>query len=392
MPGSMDGNGIFQTLTAFILALFAAVFMLVYFYDNRQKFAGWLALAYSLGLVTFFLDISPSLTSSTAAVITNTTFWGTSGAILAAACARCEKPFPTAGFLFLMICGYATTIGFSMGTPNLMWRSSMANVIAGLIIALGLPALYQKRDRKIDRAVGLVLGFIALVFCIRPILAYWVFAAAEDYASYTNSPYTLILHLTSALSALAGAVVMLLAAGLDMAERLHRVSVTDHLTGLHNRRGLDEILSELEASGDLTDRAIITLDIDEFKALNDIHGHEVGDAVLKRLGATLGSLIDQIGDVARTGGEEFLILLNGPCSPAAMHFAEQVRSAIALINHGEIGRPGTVTASFGVAVVRQHESSRSALRRADMALYAAKDSGRNCVRAAAEFSMKSNVG
>ena len=97
------------------------------------------------------------------------------------------------------------------------------------------------------------------------------------------------------------------------------------------------------------------------------------------------------GDVARTGGEEFLIILNGPCSPAAMHFAEQIRSAVALIQHPEIGHPGQVTASFGVAMVKPHESSRSALRRADIALYSAKNDGRNCVKAADEISLETRA-
>ena len=387
----MDGNEIFQTLTAFILALFSLTFLLVYIYDNRQKFAGWLAVAYSLGLVTFFLDINPSFTSNTIAIFTNTVFWGTSAAILAAASARSKRPFPTRWFLLLLFCGYASATGFSIGTPNIVWRSSMANVIAGLIIALALPALYQERNKKIDYAVFLVLGFIAFVFCIRPIIAYWVFDGSASYKSYASSPYSLILHLTSALSALGGAVVMLLAAGLDMTDRLYRDSVTDHLTGLHNRRGLDELLAKLDEEDDRAGRAIIAVDIDKFKAVNDIYGHEVGDQLLKRLGETLGSLIDQIGHVARSGGEEFLIILNGPCSPAAMHFAEQIRSAVALIQHPELGHPCQVTASFGVAMVKPNESSRSALRRADIALYSAKSEGRNCVKAADEISLETRV-
>lgn len=377
----MDGNQTFQVLTGFIMSMFAAVFLIVYLHDRSQKFAGWMALAYSLGLVAFFLDITRTVESFETTLLLNTAFWGISGTVIAAIYARCNRPFPTTYYIGLLFLGYLSNIYFSFVTPDFAMRSSFSNVIGGIMIALTIPLLYARRSRRIDRAIFIVVTGIALLMCVRPFLSFAILGP-EYGTDYINSGYALILHLTSAVIALAGAIVMLLAAGLDMMDRLHRLSRTDYLTGLRNRRGMEATFDRLELENSLGGSAVIAIDIDNFKALNDKYGHPVGDVVLRRVADCLNLLMNEIGVVGRIGGEEFLIILDSHQAQAAIHFSEQVRSTIAMINHPEIDPDESVTASFGVAVVEQGETNRSALHRADAALYAAKDGGRNRVETA----------
>ncbi|GAB5487143.1 MAG: GGDEF domain-containing protein [Parasphingorhabdus sp.] len=365
----------------FMMSLFAAVFLIVYIHDRTQKFAGWMAVAYCLGLVAYCLDISRTVDSTAMTMAMNTAFWCLSGAVIAAVCARCDRPFPKLHFAGLLCLGYVSNIYFTFMSHDLAMRSSMSNVVGGLMIALTIPMLYSRKRQKIDRAIFIVMTSIAVIMCVRPYISFAIFGP-ESGTQYLQSGYALILHLTSAFIALAGAMVMLLASGLDMMDRLHRLSRTDYLTGLRNRRGMEATFDRLELENNLDGSAVIAVDIDKFKALNDQYGHPVGDVILKRVADCLNQLIGEIGTVGRVGGEEFLVVLSSVHAQAAIHFSEQVRSAIALIQHPEIDPGESVTASFGVAIVEQGETSRSALHRADAALYAAKDGGRNRVETA----------
>jgi diguanylate cyclase (GGDEF)-like protein len=160
-------------------------------------------------------------------------------------------------------------------------------------------------------------------------------------------------------------------------ERLERLSLSDDLTGVANRRAFDRALNEMwkrAARHDLP-LSIVMLDLDHFKALNDTQGHAAGDEYLRRVARLLQQAIRDDGDdlVARWGGEEFVILLGNTDESAALAVAERMRTAVASLG---------ITASLGVAA-RAHEGDPETLiRRADLALYAAKRAGRNCVRGA----------
>jgi diguanylate cyclase (GGDEF)-like protein len=161
---------------------------------------------------------------------------------------------------------------------------------------------------------------------------------------------------------------------------LRRETTTDTLTGLLNRRGLDEALAMLQA--DESPVALMVLDVDHFKAINDRYGHTAGDRALQAL-ATLMSEGSRSGDtLARSGGEEFVILMPGASLAAAVSAAERLRQRLAAQPApGAIGSP--ITASVGVARYPDHGATLDAvLQRADQALYYAKNHGRNTVCAA----------
>lgn len=158
----------------------------------------------------------------------------------------------------------------------------------------------------------------------------------------------------------------------------------DHLTRLPNRRAFERRLvsAALEAHAKDEPLALAFCDVDHFKAINDRHGHEAGDRVLCALAATLTEHAGDTCFVARHGGEEFVLLFYGQTKAAArlrLEMIRRVQAARQLVNR-ETGQPfGRVTFSAGVTEVTEDADPRSALARADAALYRAKQAGRNRV-------------
>ena len=169
-------------------------------------------------------------------------------------------------------------------------------------------------------------------------------------------------------------------------ERLERAATTDSLTGIANRRRFDSSLADevRRAQRYRTDLALLFLDVDAFKGFNDLYGHQAGDECLQRIAAAFASVFHRPGDlVARYGGEEFAAILPQTGVEVALELAEAVRCAIqALALLSAASACGVVTVSIGVASfdAGRYRRPEDFIRSADEALYAAKASGRNCVR------------
>ena len=166
---------------------------------------------------------------------------------------------------------------------------------------------------------------------------------------------------------------------------LETLAVTDGLTGLSNRKKLDEILSEQFARFRRNNRpfAVLMLDLDNFKSINDNFGHVAGDEVLARVAATLRQSVRNIDYVARYGGEEFVVVLVETALDAALDIAERIRVDVETPRFATGNKLISVTVSLGVTNSREDdESPQASLARADDALYEAKRAGRNQVQLA----------
>lgn len=163
-------------------------------------------------------------------------------------------------------------------------------------------------------------------------------------------------------------------------EELQDLVIKDQLTGLYNRRKIDEVLKNQKAETDRTDQslAIIMADIDLFKRVNDQYGHLVGDQVLTEVTEILAKGIRKSDVLGRWGGEEFIVICTDTDLAGAMVLAEKLRK---MIESHEFYLAGKKTCSFGVSQLRKDESIDALLSRSDQALYRAKDQGRNCVAA-----------
>lgn len=173
----------------------------------------------------------------------------------------------------------------------------------------------------------------------------------------------------------------LLAALRQKTEELDRQSKEDGLTGLFNRRYMDERMEVEMRRARRFDHpmAVAMADLDHFKAINDEYSHHVGDAVLKRVADTLAAECRTIDVIARYGGEEFLLCFPETPLRDAGVACEKIRRAVARIDWRDIARELSVTISMGVAAADRDYSVEAMVRRADRRLYEAKRAGRNSV-------------
>ncbi|MFW3615092.1 GGDEF domain-containing protein [Billgrantia antri] len=160
-------------------------------------------------------------------------------------------------------------------------------------------------------------------------------------------------------------------------EELEQQATRDHLTGAHNRRAFDTAMRKAIRQAERSDNtfSLLLFDIDRFKSVNDQHGHDTGDVILKRLATLVSQTLRSTDLLARWGGEEFAILLQDTSASGASTFAERLRQQVAETRlHGL-----AVTISLGIAEYHRGESPDEMLARADGALYRAKRAGRNRV-------------
>ena len=157
------------------------------------------------------------------------------------------------------------------------------------------------------------------------------------------------------------------------------LSRTDPLTGIANRREADDRLRELVAKAEAgaPGPSCLMIDLDHFKAINDTHGHPVGDVVLREAANTFAECLRPTDLLARIGGEEFLVLLPETALKRAVELADRLRSELNAHVVPALGRG--LGASFGVARLRPNESAESLIKRADAALLRAKRLGRDRV-------------
>jgi diguanylate cyclase (GGDEF)-like protein len=171
---------------------------------------------------------------------------------------------------------------------------------------------------------------------------------------------------------------------------LHGLATHDDLTGLLNRREMERVLTDELERAERYNRplSLVLIDLDHFKRVNDSHGHQVGDLVLRHLASLLTGQTRAVDHVARYGGEEFALIEVETDAPGALLSAERIRAGLEGSPCPVPGLEGglSITLSAGVATYPQHGlAAESLLRAADRALYEAKARGRNRVVGAGDL-------
>jgi diguanylate cyclase (GGDEF)-like protein len=268
---------------------------------------------------------------------------------------------------------------------NLLARVYVQNFGYGLLLlvaAIRLRAL--ARGRYVDRALFWVLLAFAVQFFPRTLLTIGLSPPATA-AAFGNSTFWQLLQLSLAVFGSALCLAILSAAAADVIADLRLERDVDPLTGVLNRRGIEErIASHFRPSG-AGSGSLILCDIDHFKQINDAHGHDGGDAVLRKIGDLLQGEARKGDLVGRMGGEEFAVFLPDADLREAHECSERLRKAIATTMFAVSGAgERRVTASFGVATIEPGDGWARLYKRADMRLYEAKAAGRNRTVASSE--------
>jgi diguanylate cyclase (GGDEF)-like protein len=174
---------------------------------------------------------------------------------------------------------------------------------------------------------------------------------------------------------------MLMLTSFRAGESLRLSALYDPLTGALNRRGLhSELRARVEPVPARDGLAVLALDLDHFKTVNDLHGHETGDQVLQRFSETVRSCIHGEDLFARLGGEEFVVVLPDSTADSARRMAERIRREVEALEFATHGSSLRVTVSLGVGTSAGPQPFPTLMRIADQALYEAKRLGRNQVR------------
>lgn len=357
--------------------VFTAVFVTLARSEGGTPSAKKGAAAFGMGMLAIILDtqrhLFPHWFFTMAVPLHWLVLWYTADAFLVRH--GDKTPAKPAAILFAIGLGinlYATFIVDSVAirVPN-------ASIVAIAILTLALPRFFKNRAKRLDKITAFVVAMCWLCYLVR-FAFYFTLDQSSEYARTSQwSQYMMIFYFSSAIFALSLAFLLMMAITTDMVARHFAAATIDPLTGVANRRGFERMLDGAGVA--MPFRSALMVDLDHFKQVNDTYGHGIGDGVLVAVSQTLITCCKGLGEVARFGGEEFVVLLRSGEQAAVLQLAELLRSAVAATRLDAPNDKLFCTASVGVALVEPGEDINDSIRRADRALYRAKETGRNRV-------------
>jgi diguanylate cyclase (GGDEF)-like protein len=253
-------------------------------------------------------------------------------------------------------------------------------VLAGMMIEVALLPPAYRHARKPLRSILTIIDMQNPVFTLFPILSFLLLAIYS-----LQDTYELISFITLVLSTTLIFFSYYLAAtsisGTRKLHELERISVTDSLTGLYNRRYMEKkVRQELQqAVRTGSGFAIASADIDFFKDVNDAYGHDGGDCILKSIADVMLGSVRAYDTVARWGGEEFLLLFPLANEEQAMELSERIRKKVETERFTIGDEAASVTLTIGVSVFTPDDTVDGLIKKADIAMYRGKRRSRNCV-------------
>ena len=374
-------DAILGLINPLISMVFATIFFVLWRSGKGERhvlvFAGGFT-ALAIGFMVF--HYAPDPNAAEAALAMHALYAIALLSFTAAVCERAGQRVPWIAF-GLILTTAAVLMFMSSLAVNQNPRLIAANSAYGLILALAAQLLYRAAPRdRTDKAIRVLFVLVSAQFFVRPLLTIIV-EGEMSAAAYRASPFYAVTVVTIAILSLLLAVAFLYAVISDQMRAIRSATETDTLTGLSMRAKFESDARAMIERGVDSGRPVsmIVADIDHFKQVNDIWGHQAGDAVIAAFGALTRSMVRDHDICGRVGGEEFCILVWDCPESAARNLAERIRSAFAQMSHQDMGEDIRLTASFGVTQLGAGETYRALFGRADAALYRAKDAGRNRV-------------
>lgn len=377
----MSATIFFWVLPAVYLA-FAGIFAWIARSRRDLPTARWATIAFAAAVIAIPIDTLREPPFAPAFLLAIPLHWLILVAMLNAFLARHGELMPRAIVMRIVVAGAVAIIVSSWVLPSVAVRVTSVTLVALALLHVGMMRLHQLGASPFDRLVAWTVSLAWASYLMRG-LAFSLPGIAPEFSETPLwSQYMLIFYFVSGITALVNGLTLVVAVTMDMMARHSAESETDALTGVGNRRLLDRIAADPQ--GYLPVGAVLMLDLDRFKAFNDRYGQAAGDRLLVATAGLLQSLLDPGARLIRMGGEEFAVLLPQHIALAAPAIAELLRGAVADNVIDLDGDHVSATASFGLAFMSPAERLIDTLRRADMALYRAKNSGRNRIEIATD--------
>jgi len=266
-------------------------------------------------------------------------------------------------------------------TNDVSPRLIIVNMGYGVMFSMALTTLLTARRRSVvDIAIITVVAIQAMDFVVRPNLTL-MFEKTIPAEAYRDSIYYSLIGLVLGVKSVVAAMVLIGATIAEWTTALRESSERDPLTGLHNRGSFEQSMRSLLPQAQTEGRplSLVVADIDHFKQVNDIWGHQAGDLALSGFGELIAKMVRGCDTAGRIGGEEFCIAVWNCENEPAERLAERIRQAFARLEQSGLNDDIRLTASFGVATAHEGETYEGLFGRADAALYHAKSRGRDRV-------------
>lgn len=378
----MNGASFFLVVNFLVAMSFSAVFVVVARSSRSHSAALWIAAGFGVASLSTLCELLVAYTSlpklwalgAFASVLFGMVMLNTGISELYGR--RLDRRLIASFAAASLILAYSI-YDLRRGTPThaFLYQAPFAIIV----LTSALMVLSSHRRTTVDRFLGMLLLITGLHFIAKAGLAVAVGSGgrAEDYI-HTN--YALVSQSSTAVLMVGIGLTLLATLILEIMKDQRTESEIDLLSGVANRRGFDRRIRALLDQAPDTDHAVVLCDMDHFKRINDTYGHATGDLVIEGFGRRLRACVPEDAIVGRIGGEEFAIFLPNTEQSKALQLAEALRTETWNMS----GLPDSlkVTASFGVASLSTGDSLAEAFRQADMALYAAKNAGRNRIRVA----------
>lgn len=372
-----------QLIPPILFSIFALSFLSIWHFGQQDVSARTFGISYGFAAIAFFIEALVGSSNNLIWIqhLGDVFYIASAMALSIALLQRYKQKQPKYLIGLIGTCAIGLVSWFRFGDANLGARVDIICVTTSLLIVIAVPLAWRAGHRLSDKLLFITFVAYATVVSLSALI---VPAATGEVITNESLRGSLLLAIVN----VSASVLSLLTASLLFSHYLityvlgmREESNTDSLSGLLNRRGFEgaAIASVNAATETNTPLCLIVCDIDHFKRINDTYGHALGDNVIRLVGALLKDAAGGDGVAGRVGGEEFCLALPHANIDMAMSLAETVRAKLEHSGMSVLGGAETITASFGVELLRPDDNYHSVFDRADKALYQAKNSGRNRV-------------
>lgn len=364
-----------------IVGIFAAIFFALWRRQPEEKSVLAFAVGHILMAAGFLVfHLTPNPDAPAWALIMHFIYCTATGLVCWAAANRAGQRLSVPALAAIGLISGGLMFAGSFG-PDMNARLMAANTAYGLMFALSAQIVARAEKRgPIDHAIFWLLIITAVQFFVRPQIAI-ILVGPMSAEAYRASDHYAVLMLFMGIDSLVLALTLSAAAVIDQWRTAREEAEMDPLSGLKLRRSFETTAMQTLEDNRGTDTALcmIVADLDHFKRVNDIWGHQAGDQAIAAFGELVRKTVRATDLCGRVGGEEFCILVYNCELAAAEGLANRIRRKFSELELDALSPDIRLTASFGVTQWRSGEGYGKLFARADAALYRAKASGRDCV-------------